>query len=266
VLQFRADAAGNLTAAPGAAFAYNAAEQMTSATVGGSAIAHVYAGSNQVELNSAAGNHFVYGRNDQQGQPWLQSHGSRQRRRLCRTRWPGHPLGLGSAANDYTAILDGLGSVVAVVATDGTIAAQYTYDPYGVTVSATETGLNQPNVVRYAGGIYDETTGLTKFGKRFYDSTLGRFAQADSLNLLGNPSHGNRYAYAAANPVNNTDPNGAVSFTIGGCYGLVIGGCGGISYDPVVKCARRFGWFRPDYRPRRLVHDQPGWCFLASTA
>ncbi len=43
------------------------------------------------------------------------------------------PLGLRSAANDYTTILDGLGSVVAIVAQDGNVAARYTYDPYGTT-------------------------------------------------------------------------------------------------------------------------------------
>jgi RHS repeat-associated protein len=121
----------------------------------------------------------------------------------------GTPLGLRSAANDYTTILDGLGSVVAIVAQDGSVAARYTYDPYGTTVSASETGPNQPNVVRFAGGIHDETTGLTKFGKRFCNSNLGRFTQQDSLNTVGDPSRGNRYAYAGCNPVHNVDPLGA---------------------------------------------------------
>jgi RHS repeat-associated protein len=120
----------------------------------------------------------------------------------------GTPLGLRSAANDYTTILDGLGSVVAIVGQDGIIAARYTYDPYGAAVSVSEPGLNQPNVVRFAGGLLDETTGLTKFGKRFYDPNLGRFTQLDILNVVGDPLRGNRYAYAGCNPINNIDPTG----------------------------------------------------------
>jgi RHS repeat-associated protein len=141
-------------------------------------------------------------------------------------------LGLRSAGNDFTTILDGLGSVAAVVATDGSIAARYTYDPFGGLVSVTEAGLNQPNVIRYASGIFDETTTLVKFGKRFYDPAVGRFTQPDSLNVIGQPDRGNRYAYAADNPANNTDPNGQLSFSLGGCYGFVIGACGSVSYDP----------------------------------
>jgi len=112
-----------------------------------------------------------------------------------------------AAANDYTTVLDGLGSVVAIVAQDGMIAARYTYDPYGAAVSVSEPGLNQPNVVRFAGGILDETTGLTKFGKRFYDPNLCRFTQQDILNVVGDPLRGNRYAYAAATPsITSTRP------------------------------------------------------------
>jgi len=74
---------------------------------------------------------------------------------------------------------------VAIVAKDGgSIAASYAYDPYGVAVSVSETGLNQANVVRFAGGIHDETVGLAKFGKRFYDPNLGRFTQQDILNVI----------------------------------------------------------------------------------
>jgi RHS repeat-associated protein len=142
----------------------------------------------------------VYGRDDQYRQPWLQSYNHGAADAYVERDGRGTPLGLRSAANDFTTVLDGLGSVVAVVAKDGSIAARYTYDPYGVATSVSETGLNQPNVVRFASGIHDETTGLTKFGKRFYDPNLGRFTQQDSLNVIGDPSRGNHYAYATCNP------------------------------------------------------------------
>jgi RHS repeat-associated protein len=206
------DGAGNLTAAPGATYSYNAAEQTTSATVGGTTSPHVYSGPDQTEMTSAAGNHFVYGHDDQYRQPWLQSYDHGSAAAYVERDGRGTPLGLRSSANDYTTILDDLGSVVAVVAKDGTVAASYTYDPYGGTASVSETGLNQPNVVRFTGGITDETTGLTKFGKRFYDPKLGRFTQQDTLNTLSDPGRGNRYAYAGANPVTNIDPTGTTGF------------------------------------------------------
>jgi RHS repeat-associated protein len=226
------DAAGNLTAAPGAIYTYNAAAQMTSATVNGTARPHTYAGTNQIEMMTADNMHAVYGRNNQQGQPWLQSYDHGSTPTYVERDGRGTTLGLRSAGNDFTTILDGLGSVAAVVATDGSIASRYTYDPFGGLVSVTETGLNQPNVIRFASGIFDEATALTKFGKRFYDPAVGRFTQPDSLNVIGQPDRGNRYAYGADNPVNNIDPNGQLSFSLGGCYGFVIGACGSVSYDP----------------------------------
>jgi RHS repeat-associated protein len=210
------DGAGNLTAAPGATYTYDAAEQMTSATVSGTTSPHAYAGADQTEMISAAGNQFVYGRDGQYHQAWLQSYNHGAAQAYVERDGRGTPLGLRSAANDYTTILDGLGSVVAIVAQDGTIAARYTYDPYGAATSVSETGLNQPNVVRFAGGVQDETTGLTKFGRRFYDPNLGRFTQQDDLNTIGDPSKGNRYAYAGCNPTNNIDPTGLQGGGFGG--------------------------------------------------
>lgn len=38
----------------------------------------------------------------------------------------------------------------------------------------------RPNVVRFTGGIHDETTGLTKVGRRCYDPNLDRFTRQDT--------------------------------------------------------------------------------------
>jgi RHS repeat-associated protein len=217
------DGAGNLTTAPSARqYQYNADQQMTSATSGGVTSPHVYAGPGETELTSVASNHFVYGRTDQHQQPWLQSYDHSAAAVYIERDGQGTPLGMRTSANDYTFVLDGLGSVVAVVATDGTVAASYTYDPYGAAVTVSETGLAQPNVVRYASGTLDETTGLTKFGERYYDPNLGRFTQQDSINVVGDPSHGNKYAYAGCNPTTNTDPTGRSADCVYAVIGLVL--------------------------------------------
>ena len=62
-------------------------------------------------------------------------------------------------------------------------------------------------------GFYDSTTGLYKFGIRYYDPTLGRWTQQDPLGgSLFDPSTGNRYSYANNDPTNLTDPTGADSW------------------------------------------------------
>jgi len=223
------DTAGNLTTAPGGtAYTYNAAGQMTRATVNGTTSGHVYAGPGQRELTSAAGNQFVWGRADQYGQPWLQSYNTNSTTQAYIERdGAGTPLGLHSAGNDYTTILDNLGSVVAVAAKNGTIAARYSYDPYGTAATADESGLDvQPNVIRYTGGTFDQTTGLTKLGQRYYNPTVGAFTQQDTTTLLTSPQNGNLYAYAADNPANlSTPPECAAAFWVrrAGSYD-----CGGV--------------------------------------
>jgi len=206
------DAAGNLTATPdGSTFSYNAAEQMTQATVAGTTSAYVYAGGSERELTSAGANQFVWGRNDQYGQPWLESFNTGGCCRMFVERdGAGSPLGLFSSGNgiDYFLVTDNIGSVVAVVDSSGNLAANYSYDPYGAIVNANESGLNVPNIVRYAGGALEQVTGLTKFGQRYYNSALGAFTQQDIVLGFANPGNGNLYTYAADSPINYTDPTG----------------------------------------------------------
>jgi RHS repeat-associated protein len=213
------DGAGNMTAAPGGtSYSYNAAEQMTSSTVNGTTSAHVYAGVGQRELTSAGSNQFVWGRPDQYGQPWLQSFNTGGASQVFVERdGLGTPLGLHTGGNDSYLVPDNLGSVVAVVNTAGTVAARYSYDPYGNAVSVDESGLSQPNIVRYTGGAFDQATGLTKLGQRYYNPALGAFTQQDANQILANPQNGNLYAYAGDDPTNNTDPSGQLVPGSNGC-------------------------------------------------
>jgi len=151
----------------------------------------------------------VWGRNDQYGQPWLQSFNTGGISQVYAEHDGfGTPLGLHNAGNDFYLVLDNLGSVVAVVNTAGTVVARYSYDPYGNAVSVDESGLSNPNIVRYTGGALDQTTGLTKLGQRYYAPALGAFTQQDANQLLANPQNGNLYAYAGDSPANFIDPTG----------------------------------------------------------
>jgi len=56
-----------------------------------------------------------------------------------------------------------------------------------------------------------ETTGTLYYlyDARWYDPTLGRFAQADTIvPRAGSPQSFNRYSYSLSNPLKYTDPSG----------------------------------------------------------
>jgi uncharacterized protein RhaS with RHS repeats len=45
-------------------------------------------------------------------------------------------------------------------------------------------------------------------GARYYDPSLGRFTQPDTISHLGDLQQGNAYTYAGGDPVDNVDPSG----------------------------------------------------------
>lgn len=121
---------------------YNAADQMTYAYGPGGDKTYTYAGTDQVELTTAGNLKLDYGMDDQHGMAWLQSWTNATSPTVYIERdGIGTPLGLRIGTTDYAYVLDGLGSVVAVVGSNKTVAATYTYDPYGTTLTATETSL-----------------------------------------------------------------------------------------------------------------------------
>lgn len=99
-------------------------------------------------------------------------------------------------------LTDNLGSTVGIVNTTGSKSAAYSYDPYGRTRTATGAAA-ATNAFRYAGGLFDTTTGSTKFGARYYDPNTGRFTQPDPSG-----QEQNSYAYAGNNPSTYNDPTG----------------------------------------------------------
>jgi RHS repeat-associated protein len=65
------------------------------------------------------------------------------------------------------------------------------------------------NAWRFASGYYDVSTGLYKFGIRYYDATVGRWPQRDPVGgSLQETVKGNPYLYAGDDPVNMVDPTG----------------------------------------------------------
>ncbi|WP_379147446.1 polymorphic toxin-type HINT domain-containing protein [Paenibacillus sp. sgz500992] len=111
-----------------------------------------------------------------------------------------------TAAKDYYYLYNGHGDVVQIVNNSGTPVNTYSYDEWGNITSQTE-GI--PNSFKYAGEIYDEETGLYYLRARYYDPSIGRFLNEDTVEgQIDNPLSQNLYTYVGNNPLIRFDPSG----------------------------------------------------------
>jgi RHS repeat-associated protein len=103
---------------------------------------------------------------------------------------------------------DHLGSTSLVLNSNATEHNWLLYKPFGYLRWPTITsGISTP--YRFTGQRHDDSTGLYFYNARYYDPTLGRFTQADTIvPESGNPQSLNRYSYTYNNPLRYTDPTG----------------------------------------------------------
>ncbi len=74
---------------------------------------------------------------------------------------------------------------------------------------ATRSGYAVSVSYQYSGQRHEAALGLYDYNARWYDPSIGRFIQADSLvPEPGNPQSLNRYAYVYNNPLRYVDPSG----------------------------------------------------------
>ena len=117
----------------------------------------------------------------------------------------------------YGAVTDHQGSVLALVDTNGNLAAEYTYTPYGAVTATGAAAASNP--FRYL-GAYQLQRGHYLLGYRVYEASYARFFSPDPTGQEPNP-----YNYAQGDPVNNSDPTGAsTSSTWAAGAGGFIGG------------------------------------------
>lgn len=226
------DGAGNLTASPNRAATFNAAGQQTSTTKSSATSTYSYAGTNNNELLSQVvpGDRtysFGYGRTDRNGLPIIDSMtASGVGTGYVIADPDGVPLMLGtSTGNTVLYLYDGINNPV-VLSANGATSQAFAYDPFGAQTKIGGGGFSSTyeNPYAFQTGLKDRFTNEVKFGQRYYNPGTASWTQQDALNAPLNPKNANRYAYAAGDPINQTDPSGqGILSCIGGALSLAGG-------------------------------------------
>lgn len=154
-----------------------------------------------------------------------------------------------STTNTYYFLKDHLGTVHALVDTNGAVVESYRYDAWGrVTVfGANNQQLNNSaigNRFLFQGREYSWTTGLYYFRARWYDPVTGRWLSNDPIGLAGGL---NQYVFVGNNPVNFVDPLGETNrkFMPGGIVNNWTNSVVVVNHDTSVQLTIPAGWSSP---------------------
>ncbi|WP_051467498.1 DNRLRE domain-containing protein [Pseudofrankia saprophytica] len=118
-------------------------------------------------------------------------------------------IGAGTGSGDWVTLENAHGDVAAAFTTDGaSVTESRSYDPFGTPQGPVSTDLQ----VGFQGNWTDPDTHLVAAQARWYDPTTATFLSRDTFPLpWTGTAADNRYTYAAANPLTNSDPTGLVS-------------------------------------------------------
>ncbi|MEO3810204.1 LamG-like jellyroll fold domain-containing protein [Sphaerisporangium sp. B11E5] len=124
----------------------------------------------------------------------------------------GEPIGISDGTGPRLAFTDQHGDLIGTFgATATTLTDSVAYDPFGKETART----GGTHALGYQGELTDPTTGKVNMHARWYQPGTGTFTSRDSATLAPDPSvQSNRYTYADASPLTNTDPTGHSSRAI----------------------------------------------------
>jgi RHS repeat-associated protein len=201
---YQYDAAGNMTYDGAHSYTYDAENRITKVD-GGATASYAYdpMGRRVQKIIGGATTSYVY---DLAGNSFLETQGS---------NWVTFYLDFAGVLraqykNGVTSFIhrDHLGSTRLVTAMNQSPTDNLDYLPFGEQVSG-DTATSH----KFTGKERDSESGLDNFGARYNASSMGRFMSADPGNagaINADPQSWNAYAYVRNNPVNLTDPTGAV--------------------------------------------------------
>ncbi|MHC1725921.1 MAG: RHS repeat-associated core domain-containing protein [Syntrophobacteraceae bacterium] len=115
-------------------------------------------------------------------------------------------LDLAQGGQDYSYLYDGRGNVSGLLDSSRAVAAAYSYDGYGNIIAKTGS-LDQP--FKFSTKAYEERTGLSYYGFRFYSAGLGRWVTRDPLGEAGGV---NLYGFVNNDPLNGLDSFGLYNY------------------------------------------------------
>ncbi|MFN8525664.1 MAG: RHS repeat-associated core domain-containing protein [Chloroflexota bacterium] len=206
-----ADENGNQLTTHGGTYAYDGANRLISATVGGATTSYVYDGDGKRVSQTTGGVTTSYRYDENRGLPVLLDDGTR------RYVWGAHGLAYAvektTNPNPFVDVYhaDGVGTVRAL--TDGTTTApapakvtqRTDTNPFGV-VTGNAGSKTQPFGFT---GEQRDANGLINLRARVYDPSVGRFLQRDPFGgMIASPLSLNRFSYVANNPLKLVDPSG----------------------------------------------------------
>lgn len=108
---------------------------------------------------------------------------------------------------------NGLGHLLTVLTADGTVAARFTYGPFGEILSS-EGAAAADYDRRFNGKQFDDISRLSYYGYRYYDRLSQTFSQADPLYRFApdaawdDPRRAQLYAFSLNNPLRYVDLDG----------------------------------------------------------
>ena len=175
-------------------YAYGAGGMRLKKTVGSTTYTYAYNGSLLTNVASSAEQN-VHIRYDSEGKPVHMQYNK--------------------DGDEYYYMLDAQGNVVGLVDGSGKLVVEYTYDAWGQLLSMTGSlanDLGKANPLRYRSYVYDDETGMYYLGSRYYNPTMCRFINADSVSVVheanGKLTDKNLFAYCDNNPVMRKDGGG----------------------------------------------------------
>ena len=108
-----------------------------------------------------------------------------------------------------------------MLATDaaGNVVWKENHRPYGERVLKQAANNNSTNKLGFAGKPFDNQTGLSYMGARYYNPVIGRFMGVDPVGFQEDNIHSfNKYAYGNNNPYRFVDPDGRMPVLVYALY------------------------------------------------
>lgn len=192
-------------------YTYNLRNQLTAATVQDQSVSYRYNGDGLMTERSTGGQKTRYYYDDRGllvAEGTVSSTGTVQITVGYVHDASGYPIArqLSGQSQLQYYVTNGHGDVTEIRDASGNILNEYTYDIWGNPEKTKET---VPNVLRYAGEYFDETTGLQYLRARWYDPSVGRFISEDTFEGDDtNPLSLNLYTYVENNPLKYVDFTG----------------------------------------------------------